>query len=57
MRAREVVRYLESLGLAPRRIQEVKGWGSDRPIAENSTEEGRLMNRRAELRITGKGLD
>jgi outer membrane protein OmpA-like peptidoglycan-associated protein len=56
-RAREVVRYLESLGLPARRIVKVKGWGSDRPIAENSTEEGRLINRRAELRITGKSLD
>jgi outer membrane protein OmpA-like peptidoglycan-associated protein len=56
-RAREVVRYLESLGLAPRRIFKVKGWGSGRPIAENSTEEGRLINRRAELRIIGKSLN
>lgn len=56
-RAEEVVRYLESLGLAPRRILKVKGWGSGRPIAGNSTEEGRLTNRRVELRILGKNLD
>jgi peptidoglycan-binding protein ArfA len=56
-RAREVVLYLKALGLAPERIIKVKGWGSSHPIAVNSTAEGRLINRRVELRITGKSFD
>lgn len=56
-RAREVVRYLKALGLAPQRIIKVKGWGSKHPIAANSTAEGRLINRRVELRITGESFE
>ncbi|NIK74497.1 outer membrane protein OmpA-like peptidoglycan-associated protein [Thermonema lapsum] len=49
-RAEAVRSYLLSKGIAPRRI-EVKGWGMERPIAPNDTEEGRALNRRVEFTI------
>ncbi len=39
-------------GIAPNRLNAV-GFGFDRPIAPNDTEEGRVMNRRVEAVITG----
>ena len=39
-------------GIAPNRLNAV-GFGFDRPIAPNDTEEGRAMNRRVEAVITG----
>ena len=39
-------------GIAPNRLNAV-GYGFDRPIAPNDTEEGRAMNRRVEAVITG----
>ncbi|GIV40268.1 MAG: hypothetical protein KatS3mg033_2068 [Thermonema sp.] len=50
MRAATVRDYLVSKGVAPQRM-EVKGWGMERPIAPNTTEEGRALNRRVEFTI------
>ncbi|KAA8474254.1 WD40 repeat protein [Arcticibacter tournemirensis] len=49
-RARSVYNYLVSHGIAPLRLS-YKGSGKTRPIADNSTEEGRRINRRTEFRI------
>lgn len=51
-RASAVRRYLISVGrVSPKRI-EVRGFGADRPIATNTTDEGRSKNRRVEFSIT-----
>lgn len=48
-RAEGVKKYLvEKCGIPERRL-ELKGYGEDRPIASNETEEGRQMNRRVEI--------
>jgi len=44
-RAESVVSYLASLGIARSRLQAV-GYGETRPIADNSTEIGKRLNRR-----------
>jgi outer membrane protein OmpA-like peptidoglycan-associated protein/tetratricopeptide (TPR) repeat protein len=51
-RARSVVSYLTSKGIAPGRLQ-FKGFGSTQPVADNTTETGKSLNRRTELRVTG----
>jgi OOP family OmpA-OmpF porin len=48
-RAQAVYDYLSSRGIAPERMQTV-GFGASRPVAENSTHEGRALNRRSEIR-------
>jgi outer membrane protein OmpA-like peptidoglycan-associated protein len=50
-RANSVAQYLESQGLANNRVVTV-GAGETRPIADNSTAEGRAANRRVELTLT-----
>jgi OmpA-OmpF porin, OOP family len=50
-RAESVLHYMQSHGLA--NPLDAKGFGKDDPIADNSTREGRLANRRVELHITG----
>lgn len=50
-RANSVAQYLESQGLANNRVVTV-GAGESRPIADNSTPEGRQANRRVELTLT-----
>jgi outer membrane protein OmpA-like peptidoglycan-associated protein len=52
-RARSVVNYLIVNGIKNTRLV-AKGFGATKPVANNSTEEGRAANRRTELMITGK---
>ncbi|WP_128546730.1 OmpA family protein [Larkinella soli] len=49
-RAQAVVAYLEKAGIELRRIRSV-GFGETRPLAPNSDEENRRLNRRIEWRI------
>ena len=50
-RAKSVGEYLrQALGLDPEQIRAI-GKGPDEPVASNSTEAGRLRNRRVELRV------
>jgi len=49
-RALSVRNYLVSQGIAAERVQ-YNGYGFDRPIAPNTTEEGRAANRRVEIEI------
>ncbi|MEX2588662.1 MAG: OmpA family protein [Chitinophagales bacterium] len=49
-RANEVKQYLTNNGIDSDRIQ-VKGYGASRPFSEDSTEPGKKLNRRIELRI------
>ncbi len=51
-RAHGVRQYLVENGINPNRL-EYKGYGLNRPIATNETEEGRQMNRRTEFRVVG----
>jgi outer membrane protein OmpA-like peptidoglycan-associated protein len=50
-RAESVKNFLSSLGIVPNRIT-AKGLGDTQPKADNSKEEGRLMNRRVEVVLT-----
>ncbi len=47
-RAEAVRNYLVSKGISPERLA-AEGYGEDEPIADNTTAEGRAMNRRVEL--------
>jgi hypothetical protein len=47
-RARSVLGALVGLGVDPSRLQS-KGFGQDKPLADNATEDGRAKNRRVEL--------
>jgi OOP family OmpA-OmpF porin len=49
-RAKTVLDYLVSFGVDPARLT-YKGYGESQPIADNSTAEGRALNRRVELRV------
>lgn len=49
-RAQAVVDYLVATGIKSSRLV-VKGYGSSKPIADNSTENGRQQNRRTEFKI------
>ena len=51
-RAEAVRDYLISLGADPKKFQ-VSGAGEAKPIADNSTEEGRAKNRRVEVAVVG----
>jgi len=48
IRAVNVVRYLEYLGIDPKRLA-AASYGEHHPVADNSTEEGRALNRRIEI--------
>jgi OmpA-OmpF porin, OOP family len=52
-RANAVKEMLVSSGIFPDRIA-TSGYGQDRPIASNDTEDGRARNRRTELTVTQK---
>jgi outer membrane protein OmpA-like peptidoglycan-associated protein len=52
-RAEAVYDYLEKKGIDPSRMV-AKGYGERRPIADNSTPEGRARNRRTAYKIIGK---
>ncbi|MBB5686527.1 OmpA family protein [Sphingobium boeckii] len=49
-RARAVANYLETRGVTAARVG-TQGFGSTRPVATNSTNEGRQANRRVEIKI------
>ena len=49
LRAQAVMTYLVSRGVAGNRLQ-AQGYGSEEPIADNTTKIGRAKNRRVELR-------
>jgi outer membrane protein OmpA-like peptidoglycan-associated protein len=53
-RAKAVVDYLVSKEIAAERLVPV-GYGFDRPLESNETEEGRARNRRTEFEILGNG--
>jgi OOP family OmpA-OmpF porin len=50
-RAESVMLYLKQHGVT--NSMTAKGFGKDRPIADNKTADGRLQNRRVTLRIVG----
>jgi len=49
-RARSVVNYLKSKGIDPKRLS-FKGFGDSQPVGPNTTEAGRALNRRTELKV------
>ncbi|MFZ8915113.1 MAG: OmpA/MotB family protein, partial [Pseudomonadales bacterium] len=49
-RAAAVGERLLTLGLPPEQLS-VAGYGAERPVASNATEEGRARNRRIVLRV------
>ena len=55
-RAKAVMEHLVSKeGVAPARLVS-KGWGAEKPIASNDTEEGREKNRRVEFLVTEQNV-
>ena len=53
-RAEAVRDYLSSIGVDPKKM-EASGAGETKPIADNTTKEGRAKNRRVEIEVTGLG--
>jgi OmpA-OmpF porin, OOP family len=49
-RADAVKKYLADKGIETRRLSAI-GYGQEKPIADNKTEEGRIQNRRVELKL------
>lgn len=49
-RAQAVSSYLQNRGVASYRIQTL-GYGQSQPIANNNTEQGRMQNRRVEIKL------
>jgi len=52
-RAKAVYDYLIDNGISTERLA-YQGYGFSQPVADNSTEPGRAMNRRTEIKVTGK---
>lgn len=52
-RALSVVDYLIADGISPKRLQ-AKGYGATKPVADNASVEGRQLNRRTTIKVTGK---
>ena len=52
-RAKAVADYLIAKGIDPKRLQ-YRGYGKTKPIADNSSDEGRAKNRRVEMKILSK---
>jgi outer membrane protein OmpA-like peptidoglycan-associated protein len=50
-RALAVIKYLLASGQIAKERLESKGWGAAKPVADNTTEEGRALNRRTELSV------
>ena len=48
-RANSVSNYLRSCGVSAAQLKSVEGHGSSNPVADNSTAEGRKLNRRVEV--------
>lgn len=55
-RAKAVKEFLVKKGLPPPTIR-YRGYGFARPLADNSSEEGRAKNRRVEFRVTTRDWD
>jgi OOP family OmpA-OmpF porin len=53
-RAESVMRYLSSKGVAGGRMR-AKGFGPDKPIADNASDDGKEKNRRVEFNILKQG--
>ncbi|HEX3476491.1 MAG TPA: OmpA family protein [Kofleriaceae bacterium] len=53
-RAESVMKYLAGKGVTAGRMQ-AKGFGPDKPIADNATDDGREKNRRVEFNILKQG--
>ncbi len=51
-RAKAVVDYLVSKGMDAKRLT-YKGFGATKPVSDNTTEEGRAINRRTEFTVVG----
>ncbi len=51
-RADRVKAFLLEKGVPPRSILAATGFGSDKPVADNATADGRAANRRVELKIS-----
>ncbi|MCP4105417.1 MAG: OmpA family protein [Desulfobacteraceae bacterium] len=49
-RAQSVLKYMSNQGVKSKRMT-IIGYGEDRPIAKNTTPEGRAKNRRVEFRL------
>jgi len=49
-RANFIAEYVEAKGVDPSRLT-VEGYGSDQPLAPNTTEQGRAANRRVEVKL------
>ena len=50
-RANSVSTYLQANGLATGQVKEIKGYGEDSPVADNSTAAGKEQNRRVEVYV------
>lgn len=53
-RARAVSDFLVAAGIEPARLT-AKGYGSEQPIADNATDDGRAKNRRVEFHVVRRG--